>query len=389
MTNSYFPKKFTSNETCKSNQEVIKSSNLKDFFEILVQLTYAVGCYNSYTSGLMKLLENSMFRNSVYIDTMNNFYVIPDSKNSSKDINNSSINYLTKIKNVQEQFSKTIIYGLNKKLRKMESILDKTLPEFQNSYRDQIDEFGSSLKVPKKGKKNSLKEKKSIFPKLFVYKINNKNLQITKIENIRDFSYPHCSEMMLLQTTLNQLWIFDLINRQITKKIKNFNFSLSKVLVKRNLSGYQYKLMPQKNCIRLNEFLKKIEMVFYEDKKESSKSDAVIFTKDVDSIIHSIKIVNEYFQKMEQHLWINPDFINESFSIIMANDEKNELLYFNYEIFYKKKSKFESEFNNTHYLCDTIQEHSMDSLYQLKRKNSLRDKFSFSKRYVKKALITI
>jgi hypothetical protein len=242
----------------------------------LKRLTYAVGCFNTFSSGLMTLLDQSLFGNSLYINSNNEFHLHPDF--SLKELSESvdAMSYLYQIKYEQFHISEMVFKEINIKLSKMEAMIIQEIPEIKSIYKESLAYFQSAIKLPQQIKLGRLADEVHIFPKLFSYRISKDSNSHFKLPNIVQMVYANCSELLLLKSINNSLLIFDLKTKQVSYSFKDWPFDLSKILIKRNLNSYKNKLMTQKNFIRLTKFPKKIEILYDADQKEEFGSENLI-----------------------------------------------------------------------------------------------------------------
>ena len=203
----------------------------------------------------------------------------------------------------------------------MEAFLEKQIPDLQRLYQDQFP----------KSQKNS--KSFTVFPKLFQFQLNSQSKNIS-IEDIKQMVYEQCSQLVLLQRD-SCISLFDLHSKKMLYSFQ-WGFNISKILLKRNLNSYKAKLISKKFFKSLHAFPRKIDILFDDN---YLVSESIILENELKDLLFSVVSIKKNFQKMQERIWIDSEFKNESFVFATQNKNSGELFFFKVELFNKESDR--------------------------------------------------
>lgn len=320
IDDSFFPQKFNTNQSNKSDQPLNQSKYLLNLISKLDQLTYAVGCFNAYSSGLMTLLDQSLFQSSIFVSQNDIFEIKPDQNDFSSQKQTRNL-YLFKIFNTQLDLSQNVFSFINNKFTKMETFLSREIPNLSQLYSAQCVGVGQS-------------DSNEILPRLFQFQLKSQSKSIS-IQNISQMVYAKCSELVLLQSKDHSTILFDLHFKQVLY-IFQWHCNFSQIIIKRNLNTYKTKLVTNKCFKRLKAFPRKIDILFQdEDDHNYITSNSIILENELKHFLYSLICIKQNFQHMLTNIWIHTHFKNESF--VFAASLPNQLFVFKLQLSQNKK----------------------------------------------------
>lgn len=299
------------------------SENLIRVLKTLAQLCYIVGSFNSFSKNIMRLVDESQFGTCVFIDKYNKFHVTLDASRRSPS------SYLAQLGAEQQLLSEKVFAEVNARIVDMEGCLEAEIPQIRRSMTEFVDIFNSGLSNPQIKKLGKLCNKKSLFPKLSLY--SKPETPDFVMKDINAMEYAAFSELILLRTTSNALLVFNLSHLACMYTLVDWPFSLSRVLIRRNLASYKAKLLSQKRFLGLHEFPERVSIDLGLQPKDAPQLEDSFLESDLEDIVYLAKTIGEYFRNMENQSWISPEFTAETFIIAVENADANEMLMFTME----------------------------------------------------------
>ena len=291
---------------------------------LLKQLSYAIGGFNSYSIGLMRMVEDSLFGNLIFVDKARRLQML----RSTPENTSRFCTYLEEVTRAYEDFSSSTIAQLNAKLDKFEQLVSAEIPNLRNIYMEE----SIALKLAKKGS-NKLKddsfEEEPIFPKLFQFRRRPAKTFSFDIDDVASIYYPDYSELLFVQTNSNSIVVFDIFQKKVSFRFEEWPFKINKILVRRNLNFFKV-VDPNKIRFLSVKDLKKNS----EGKIDSSKrflESSVMLEMDFRENLFSVEMIKNYFEDLEDKVWFYKDGIVDSYSLILENPKTYELYFFNFK----------------------------------------------------------
>lgn len=353
----FFKKKVETNQTSMSDNEIIKSKDLLMIVILLKKLSYAIGAFNSYSVGLIKMIENSLFGMTIYVDQEDKLRILDGLDEENEN------NYIQNLKSIFANFSKETIEKVNDKIRNLEELMNSEIPELRELYFEEA----TPLKLAKQGCTELSSEisfnDDQIFPKIIVYKSSKKESKDIIIDNISRIHYPECSELLFIQTKDFCTIILDISKRKICFKFVDWPFKISNILVRRNLNYFRVVDPNRFRFLTINELKKNNE-------GRINKSDPLILSnvmleEDLRDNLFSVEMIKNYFENLEDKIWFYKEGIVDSYIFAVKDDDTNCIYFFNLKV-------------------KPTQEDAGGSIRLVKREFSLKNINSFTKELKKK-----
>ena len=312
-------------ETIKINLEI---PELKKLIKKLKKLCYAIGCFNSYTTAMTKMLDNSMFGFSICLqkDEQSGLRKVKISRMKEDEQFEAEITpamYLNKVRSRQIEIVEKIFKVINEKIRVLEAFLIKEIPEmvkiFQQEQILRVQNTSTS-----RGSTRLPRETSGYLPRLYEYKpdpnIHKPKRFKMNFTNIVAMRYSYCSHLLFFLNSENKLVVYDLFQQKISQEISQWPFSIKNIILRRNLNFYN-----SKSLLRV-EFKKFDHYVSVEEEKgESAK---VVTEKDFENLAYIVLEMKDYFSNFSNNIWFHKRNKWDKYILVFQFHKKNQLFFF-------------------------------------------------------------
>ena len=332
------PKHRMNRSTRPIKQEIKINLNipeLKSMIQNLKKFSYSVGCFNSYTKALMRILDNNMFGFNICLQPENQVNSNKVKVSFKKDKETSSLNtarstYLKKVRNSQLDMVNQIFREINKKIEKMEAYMIKEIPELKQIFQQ------TQLLLGENNNRRAARmqrEEPNYFPRLFEYTISSKIEKASQFKNmgfshIVTMRYTYCSELIFFLNSDNTIIIYDLFQKKICQEINQWPFRIKDLIFRRNLNFYN------------STSLLKVEFSKYEqfvDRNESSQTNLEgVNQNDFQSLAFTSLSIKDYFIHFADEIWFHKRGKRDKFILVFQFEKKNQLFFFYFIYKYKK-----------------------------------------------------
>lgn len=321
------------NRSSRNTPEIIKFNleipELKKIIKEMKKLTYAIGCFNSYSSALMKMIDYNTFGFNFClqeggIDGGKRVKVSRMKEEDETEIHSSSAKYLEKVRKYQIEMVEKIFRVINQKLTKLEAHLIKEMPEIIKIFEKE-----KILRMEKlHGNKRSARLRNSapeIIPKLYEY-IADSNISKPKrfkltFQNIIAFRYSYCSDLLFLINSQNTIIVYDLFQMKVCQEISQWPWRIRDLIIRRNLNFYNSKSILRVEFNKLDTYVETTKIDY-----ENSK----VTENDILNFAYNVLDMNEYFNEFSNTVWFHKNNKRDNYIMAFQFEKKNQLIFFYY-----------------------------------------------------------
>lgn len=321
------------NRSSRQTHEVVHISldipELKTIIRNIKKLAYSVGCFNSYTFALMKMLDQNMCGFSVCLQNEPNSdeRKIKVTRTKPEDENSpASPRYLGRVRQLQLEMVQKIFKVINSKIAALEAYFLREIPEIRKVFEQ------AQLLLLEKGQnqrkaKTRLREEPDYLPRLFEYQVGKSVDKASQFKsmlmtNIRAMRYTYCSELVFLLDSDNTIVIYDLFQRRICHQLNQWPFRTRNFILRRNLNFYNSKSLLKVEFSKFDQFLQRGDA--------HQKEKRIVTQDDFHDLAYISLSVRDYFQRFPDEIWFHKRGKRDKYILVFQFAKKSQLLFFNF-----------------------------------------------------------
>lgn len=319
------------NRSSRSTQEDVHISldipELKTIIRNIKKLGYSVGCFNSYTQALMKMLDQNMCGFSICLqnEKQSDQRKVKVSRTKAEDEGSpNGGDYLNKVRKLQMEMAEKIFRVINTKIATMEAHFLREIPEIRKVFQQ------AQLLLQEKvnnQRKARLREEPDYLPRLFEYKIGanvDKPSQFKSMlmTNIRTMRYTYCSELVFLLDSENTIVIYDLFQRRICHQLNQWPFRIRNFILRRNLNFYNSKSLLKVEFSKFDQFLQR--------NHDPDQQLGPVTQDDFHDLAYISLSIRDYFIRFSDEIWFHKRGKRDKFILVFQFIKKSQLIFFNF-----------------------------------------------------------
>lgn len=333
------------NRSSRQTQEVVSISldvpELRGIIRNVKKLEYSVGCFNSYTQALMKMLDQSMCGFSICLqrdkDAEHRRVKVSRASKKGEDTSEggASSQYLKGVREAQIEMSEKIFREINTKIQKLEEHFLREIPEIRKVFQQ------ARLLLLDKGtsdwaSKRTLRTEPEIFPRLKEYsppKNVGKESQFKTLllANIVAMRYTYCSDLLFFLDSENRVVIYDLFQRRICHQFSQWPFRLRNLILRRNLNFYNSKSLLKVEFSKFDQFLSR-------GSAAEGKTGPVTAEEFHDLAFIGLSL-KDYFSRFSDEVWFHKRGKRDKYILVFQFFKKRQLMFFNFVYKFTKLQK--------------------------------------------------
>lgn len=299
---------------------------LKKLLFSLKKLEYSVGCFNSCSSALMKILDESMFGFAVFLKgnspTEKQVSGCEIGENKLSHLERKRKEYLKLVRQKQQKIGEHIFEPLNLKLEKLESYLVEHIPGFKIIYKNYENQRKMGNKTKKRMQMQNEQIKLQILPRLVTYRAHERSLKKAfknLPKNIFNIRFDYCSELIFFLGSNGSVFIYDLAQKKICQHIRDWPFEIIECITRRNLNFYS------ENSFWVVKFRKFKEIEFQASFESGSE---VVTEESLQQFIHHKRGIRDYFEGFSDEIWFHKEELNDKYLLAFQFAKVNKLFLF-------------------------------------------------------------